>query len=695
MKNKVRSDINIKVTVRYILVIVILSLAMMGVHYNANQRVAKAQAKVERYQDAKTWTMKFLSELGPKVLALQYWQKDGNRQQLALFLRGVKLLRRYRNKLAALLITDDQMQIALSEEVDPVLIYLENVTARLQGGSDSRERLSGERIKTDFSLDFQKISAFLSKLEYRQKRAINIVSAVSQREQRYLLLLVAGLAGLAIASGYLLTRATTKSLHILLKAVNQAGAGEYQLITGVKPRDVIWTVASAYNQMIGTIQAHQDVLQDKNEELVAQGQELSAQNEEILAQQDELQETVANLTKHKELLSRLYEFSQSLTETIDLDQLVEIAFHGIVAEANAQVGAFLLYNPTTKALEVKTAVGLVALPPGTELDLSGSLAGRAARERRPLMVGYQEGQLHTQVLQGQLTMASEIYLPLVSHEELLGVIALGRTGKNTFSLERQTLLSSIAAQITVALHNALAHLQLRQSLQHVQEVDHLKSELISTVSHELRTPLSSIFGFAELLLEKPPNAEQAHKYLTVIHREAQRLTELLNNFLDLQRIENGRFDFHLKSVDLSTLIRDSVAIYQGQSTKHQFFVKVEADLPPVKTAPDRLAQVLGNLLSNAVKYSPEGGTIEITASRRFEKEVEIAVADQGLGIPQEAIPKLFHPFFRVDNSDRRQIGGTGLGLAICQQTLRALGGVIRVHSEYGKGSTFICTLPLE
>jgi signal transduction histidine kinase/methyl-accepting chemotaxis protein len=694
MKIKVKSDLNIKVTIRYILIIVILSLAIMGIHNNANRQIAKAQAEVERYREAKTWAMKFLAELETEELAVQYWLIDRNRQQLEQFRHGQKLLWLYREKMLDLLENDDRMQNNLRKAVEPMMNYLADVADRLPYNSDHRKRLTEGDVKAKLATGFQDVGRFFTDLEYSQEQAVNRLSAVSRRERRYLLLLMTGLVGLAIMIGYLLTRKSTKSLHKLLNAVQKAGSGEYQLITGVKPRDLIYSVAIAYNRMIGIIQTNQTALQDQNEELMAQGQELTAQNEEILAQQDELQQTVANLTKHRELLSRLYEFSQSLTETIDLDRLVEIAFDGILAEANSQVGALLLYNTTTEALEVKIATGLVALAPGTQLKFNGSLAGRAARERQPLVVGYHEGQLSTQGLQGQLAMASEIYLPLVFHDQLLGVIALGRTGKNSFSLERQTLLSSIAAQISVALHNALAHLELQRSFQHVQEVDHLKSELISTVSHELRTPLSSIFGFTELLLKKPPGATQANKYLTVIHQEARRLTELLNNFLDLQRIENSRFDFKPQPVDLGTLIRDSVAIYQGQSSKHQFLIKVEAGLPPVKTVPDRLTQVLGNLLSNAIKYSPEGGKIEITAFRRSEKEVEIAVKDQGLGIPREALPKLFQPFFRVDNSNRRQIGGTGLGLAICQQTLRALGGEIWVRSEYGKGSTFICSLPL-
>jgi signal transduction histidine kinase len=387
----------------------------------------------------------------------------------------------------------------------------------------------------------------------------------------------------------------------------------------------------------------------------------------------------------------LYRFSQTLTQTMELDRLVESALNGVLYETESQVGAFLLYNSVTAKLEVRKMTGLAASQP---FGMDDSLAGRAAREKQPLVVGYNEGQLHTQGLRGKIGMTSEIYLPLIFHGDLMGVIALGRTGSNAFSAEEQKMSASLAAQIAVAVHNALTHFQVQQALEQVKEVDRLKSELINTVSHELRTPLASIFGFAELLLQKSPTAEKTQKYLTMIYQEARRMTGLINDFLDLQRIEDNRFELVKKMVDLGGLIRANVEVYQGQSASHTLIVRVEPDLPPVYTDPDRVSQVLGNLLSNAIKYSPAGGLIEVTAARRSSQEVEVAIEDNGLGIPAEALPKLFHPFYRVDNSDRRQIGGTGLGLALCRQMLRALGGGIWVRSEYEKGSTFTFSLPI-
>jgi len=292
-----------------------------------------------------------------------------------------------------------------------------------------------------------------------------------------------------------------------------------------------------------------------------------------------------------------------------------------------------------------------------------------------------------------LALLSEIYSPIVFHDTLLGIAVIGRTYGQPFTCQEKQHIAGLTDQAAVALHNALTHRETQQALLRTKEVDKVKSELLSTVSHELRTPLASILGFAELLIKKPPNAAKAQKYLETIYNESVRLTELVNNFLDLQRIETGRFQFSKRPVDIGELIHSTVEIYQAQSNKHTIAVKVQNGLPQIAVDPDRMRQVLGNLLSNAIKYSPDGGVIEI---RTFQRGpwIEVEVEDHGLGIPDRDQKNLFQPFFRVDNSDRRKIGGTGLGLVISRKIMRAHGGDIKVRSVYGEGSTFTVSIPL-
>jgi signal transduction histidine kinase/methyl-accepting chemotaxis protein len=687
----VKNTIHTKVIRNFIVSILLMSLIIIVVQLYANRQIEQVQAEGKRYQEVRNLTQKLLGELRIAELTSYFLLEDGDQKQRDRLAQRQKALHRYYQQVKTLLANDGAMRAELQDSLEPALNNLAGLANQLQHNQGSLTPEQKKSVKDRLTTGTWDSAAFLDKLEGRHARAVSMLELVTLRSHRVRLLLVLALTGLAIVFGYLRTRSITASLQIFVKELRKVSAGKYQTLEEIRADDDIGELVGAYNQMVTTIQGNEAVLQDKNEELTAQGEELAAQNEEILAQQEALQQAVAHLTRHEELLGRLYRFSQTLTQTMEMDRLAELAINGILYETESQVGVFMLYNAETAELEVKRTVGLAATQ---HFGLDDSLAGRAAREKQPLVVGYNEGQLCTQGLRGRMVMASEIYLPLVFHGDLLGVIALGRICKNEFSDDEQKMLTSLSAQITVAVHNALTHLQVQQALEQVKEVDQLKSELINTVSHELRTPLSSIFGFAELLLQKSPEAGKSQKYLTMIYQEARRLTGLINDFLDLQRIEDNRFELVKKPVDLAELIRANVEVYRVQSAKHTLTVSVEPNLPPINTDPDRVARVLGNLLSNAVKYSPAGGLIEITALCCSPQEVEVTVKDHGLGIPAEALPKLFHPFYRVDNSDRRQIGGTGLGLALCRQTLRALGGDIWVRSEYQKGSAFIFSLPI-
>ncbi len=224
------------------------------------------------------------------------------------------------------------------------------------------------------------------------------------------------------------------------------------------------------------------------------------------------------------------------------------------------------------------------------------------------------------------------------------------------------------------------------------EIDRMKSEFVSTVSHELRTPLASVLGFAELLLHRELAPERQRKYIATIHQEATRLTTLINDFLDLQRMESGKQGYEMKSMLLEELMQDVIGLQQVNAGNHTLTWSNHS--PEVRIMADRskLHQVFMNLISNAIKYSPNGGLIAI-ACRLDGDRLQISVTDSGLGIPEEAMPKLFDKFYRVDNTDRREIGGTGLGLAIVKEIIERHQGTITVSSRLGEGSCFIVTLP--
>jgi signal transduction histidine kinase/CheY-like chemotaxis protein len=238
-----------------------------------------------------------------------------------------------------------------------------------------------------------------------------------------------------------------------------------------------------------------------------------------------------------------------------------------------------------------------------------------------------------------------------------------------------------------------AGMAMMQDITTYKEAERLKDEVVSTVSHELRTPLTSVRGFAELMLEHEFPAEKQRQFLSIIHGETIRLTKLINDFLDLQRMESGRQVYHFERLDLGELLRESLALFTHADGKHSLRLETPDTLPPIQADRDRIRQVLANLLSNAMKFSPQGGEATVGA-RQESAHVMVWVADHGIGIPPGAIAKLFGKFFRVDSTETRNIGGTGLGLALVKRIVEAHQGRVWVESEVGRGSTFFFSLPV-
>ena len=230
-----------------------------------------------------------------------------------------------------------------------------------------------------------------------------------------------------------------------------------------------------------------------------------------------------------------------------------------------------------------------------------------------------------------------------------------------------------------------------------RELVRAKDELVSIVSHELRGPLSNIIGFADLLLMQHRGNEQATEDATIIADEGRRLANIIDDFLDLQRIDRGVMRTDRRAVNLPAIL-DRLAHVVPNDGDCPLAVGAGDEIPPVFADPERILQVLLNLVSNARKYSPDGGEVRVSAisgSPAAPEAVTITVADRGLGIEAEAIPRLFGEFYRVQTPDRQGISGTGLGLSICRKIVRAHQGEIWVESDGpGCGSRFHFTLPL-
>jgi len=300
-----------------------------------------------------------------------------------------------------------------------------------------------------------------------------------------------------------------------------------------------------------------------------------------------------------------------------------------------------------------------------------------------------------------LDTKSEVAIPLKVGGKVLGVIDIQSTLSQFFAANDLSVLQSLADQVAVAINNAILYNESQELIKTLKEVDQLKSQFLANMSHELRTPLNSIIGFSRVILKgiDGPVTEMQNQDLTAIYNSGQHLLGLINDILDLARIEAGKMDLNFEEVQMSEMVHSVFSTAKGlvKEKPIKLIEKVPADMPPIRGDTMRVRQVLINLISNASKFTDEGSiTVEslVQESPNGKLEALINVIDTGPGITPEGQEKLFKAFSQVDGSATRKSGGSGLGLSICANLVQLHGGRIGVHSEEGKGSTFWVTLPL-
>ena len=233
--------------------------------------------------------------------------------------------------------------------------------------------------------------------------------------------------------------------------------------------------------------------------------------------------------------------------------------------------------------------------------------------------------------------------------------------------------------------------ELEGQYERLRESERLRTELLSIFSHELRTPLASVLGYTSLLLRRKLDDATRRRYLEIVDGQSRRLAALVEEFLDAQRLEGGRFELNEELFDVGELLREQVQIHAAETDRHRIGLRLPATPLNVRGDSRRLAQVVGNLLGNAVKYSPEGGPIDVSA-RRLDGQLLIEVRDRGIGIASEHHSRIFTKFYRAE-ARASGIAGAGLGLAVARDIVEAHGGQIGFTSGEGAGSTFWVALP--
>lgn len=297
---------------------------------------------------------------------------------------------------------------------------------------------------------------------------------------------------------------------------------------------------------------------------------------------------------------------------------------------------------------------------------------------------------------------SELGLPLKVGEQIIGALNVHAIQTNAFTPDDLSVLQVLADQIAVAVENARSYERSQRAFEEMRELDRLKSQFLANMSHELRTPLNSIIGFSRVILKgiDGPINEVQEQDLKAIYNSGQHLLGLINDVLDLSKIEAGKMELSFEDdVNLTDMINSAMSTAVGlvKDKPIKLIKEIQPDLPTVRADSMKIRQVLINLLSNAAKFTEEG-SITVTAqtgtSPEGKPEVVVSVIDTGPGISQADQDKLFKAFSQVDGSLTRKTGGTGLGLSICRHLIDMHGGRIDVESELGKGSRFYFTLPL-
>jgi len=378
----------------------------------------------------------------------------------------------------------------------------------------------------------------------------------------------------------------------------------------------------------------------------------------------------------------LVAIARDLASTLDLDILLNRIINAAVQITESEAASILLYDEAGKKLFFQAATNLeTPILHGLIVPIEGSIAGWIVLNRQTVRImDFHKDPRHFGKIEKatQFNTDSMIGVPLITKDKVVGVLEVLNKKSGYFNETDENLLSGLAAQAAVAIENSRLFQQ---------------SDMIAEFVHELRTPLASM-GAATYLLSKPEiTKKQREQLLQGLQTESTRLNDMATSFLDLARLESGRVQFHISKFDLLPLLEECSIFMRTRADENniQIEVSVPEEFPPIEADRDKIKQVIMNLVSNAIKYNSKGGLVKIDAEP-YKDEILIRIQDNGIGIPETAIPHLFEKFYRVKSSEEIAVG-TGLGLSICKQIIQGHGGRIEVHSEAGIGTTFTVFIP--
>jgi signal transduction histidine kinase len=396
---------------------------------------------------------------------------------------------------------------------------------------------------------------------------------------------------------------------------------------------------------------------------------------------------------------------RAVSSTLDLETVLAT----IVARANqlaeADGGAIYEFDGATQVFRLRATdrfpEEFVAALRATALVYGEGAVGRAAAARAPVQVAdVTDTDAYASRVRDVLVRSgyrSLLAVPLMSEDEVVGALVVNRRVPGEFPPGTVELLRTFATQSALAIQNARLFSEIEDKSRQLEEANQHKSEFLASVSHELRTPLNAIIGFSEVMLERLFGEvnEKQEEYLNDILSSGRHLLSLINDILDLAKIEAGRMELERGEFDLPQAIDNTLILVRERALRRGIALErwVDPHLGEISGDERKIKQVLLNLLSNAVKFTPEGGRIEVRAVLA-DGTAEISVSDTGVGIAPEDHEAVFEEFRQVGTDYARKHEGTGLGLALARRFVELHGGKIWVKSQVGHGSTFTFAIPM-
>ena len=556
------------------------------------------------------------------------------------------------------------------------LSALDHVKAALAGGTAELARLAKDVSGNEVLTAFARIDP-LGWIVFVEQPVSEVYATLNASILRTGLLILLGLAASVVAS-LAFARSMVRPIAVLQEGAQRIGAGDLEQKIEIHTGDELEALANQFNRMTGKLRESYAGLEHKVEERT---HELKNSLDQQTAISEILRVISSSPTDVRPVLDAIAERAVQLCDAsaasiylTEGDKLRQVVSQGLSADQVSHVETLPINRESTTGRAI--------------VDRETIHVHDMLSEAAEYPLGYE---LSTRF--GHRTI---LVTPLYREGQPFGAILIRRQEVRPFSDREIGLLRTFGDQAAIALENVRLFREIEDKSRQLEVANKHKSEFLANMSHELRTPLNAIIGFSEVLLEKmfgEINAKQ-QDYLSDIHSSGRHLLALINDILDLSKIEAGRMELEPSDFDVPTALQNAITLVRERAQRHGIALSLDIDpaVRELRADERKFKQILVNLLSNAVKFTPDGGRVALRA-RPVECGLEVSVSDTGIGIAPEDQEKVFEEFRQVGGDYKTKQEGTGLGLALARRFVELHGGVISVQSELGKGATFTFTIP--